>query len=323
MPGQNYKDPPQPQDDQSTLAPGQAEELLEIVTRRPRMRALRIGAAATLVTAAVAVIANSGGGSAPNPASGHATAATQEISNLLAGIPQSGNTLGSPTAPVTLEYFVDLECSTARAFTLEALPSIIHKWVRSGKLRIEYRSLRTVSEPKIFGAQQVAALAAGQQDKLWYYLENFYHEQGSEHSNYVTESYLQTLAQQVPDLNLTLWGNNRHNPQLAEQVVQDEQAAHAADLNSTPSFLIGSTGTTPTLEQDQLATLDTINNDIQQTLHSQTQHNRQGLPTAASASTAQSLPGAANIAWHDGTPTGPWIRAHNTRNIEQTPTARW
>ena len=39
-----------------------------------------------------------------------------------AGIPQSGNALGNPTAPVTLEYFGDLECPICREFTLGALP---------------------------------------------------------------------------------------------------------------------------------------------------------------------------------------------------------
>ena len=107
--------------------------------------------------------------------------------------------LGNPNAPVTLQYFGDLECPICKDFTLGALPPIIQKWVRTGKVKIEYRSLETATrEPEVFKTQQVAALAAGKQNKMWNYLETFYHEQGEEGSGYVTESYLQGLAQQVP-----------------------------------------------------------------------------------------------------------------------------
>jgi len=242
MQAHNDEDPSQAKDQQP--APGADEpELAESIGHRARMRALRIGAAATLVAAVVAVITTSDGGSSASPASAHGTA-PKEINALLAGIPESGNTLGSPSAPVTLQYFGDLECSTARAFTLEDLPSIIRDWVRPGKMRIEYRSLRTVSEPNTFGTQQIAALAAGRQNKLWYYIENFYHKQGHEHTGYVTENYLTSLARQVPGLNLKQWRQNRHEPELADQVVKDEQAASAAYLHSTPSLLIGRTGST-------------------------------------------------------------------------------
>ena len=325
MPDHN-DDSSKPQDEQPTPTPGEAQESSENVRRRAG--ALRIGAAATLVTVVVAVIATSGGDSSAKPASGHGTTAAQGISALLVGIPESGNTLGSPTAPVTLQYFVDLECPTARAFTLEALPSIIRKWVRSGKLRIEFRSLRTVSEPEVFGVQQVAALAAGRQDKLWYYLEYFYHEQGREHSGYVTEGYLRALARQVPGLNRELWGDYRHDPQLAAQVTEDEQTAHATHLRSTPSFLVSRTGSAPILRLGQFATLDDINDAVRQVLHGESDRGRRIPPTVASVGSRPQLPSgptrsrqhAANVAWRDGLSTSTEARAHDISDIEQTPT---
>jgi hypothetical protein len=51
--------------------------------------------------------------------------------------------------------------------------------VRGGELKIEYRSLETATrEPEVFKAQQLAALAAGKQDRMWNFIETFYHEQG-------------------------------------------------------------------------------------------------------------------------------------------------
>jgi protein-disulfide isomerase len=294
----NDEDPSQPQHEQPTPAPDERGELPESVGHRARKRALRIGAAGTVVAAVAAAIATTGGGSSAKPVGKHGTTAAHGISALLTGIPQSGNTLGSPTAPVILQYFGDLECSTARAFTLGVLPSIIHKWVRSGELRIEYRSFRTVSEPNVFGVQQVAALAAGMQNKQWYYLEDFYHEQGPEDSGYVTESYLSGLARQVPGLNLELWGKDRHDPQLATQVTQDEHAANAAHFNSTPSLLVGRRGSAMQRSFNQFSALDlaAINEAVRQILRGQPNHDRRASPKVVSVAPTRSREHATNIA---------------------------
>jgi protein-disulfide isomerase len=151
--------------------------------------------------------------------------------------------LGSPNAPVTLVYFGDLECPICREFTLGALPTIIQKYVRAGKLKIEYKSLETATrEPETFKTQQIAALAAGKQQKAWNYIELFYHEQGQEDSGYVTEEYLQKLARGVPGLNIPVWTEDRKDPTLENQITTDAQLANNEGFNGTPSFLIGKTG---------------------------------------------------------------------------------
>lgn len=215
--------------------------------RKTRLTQLGIVVAVVVAVVVVILIATGGGGSkkvAPHSAEANQTVAA--VNTLIDGIPQSGNVLGSPNAPVTLQYFGDLECPICKQFTLGALPSIIQKWVRTGKVKIEYRSLETATrEPETFKTQQVAALAAGKQSKMWNFLETFYHEQGEEDSGYVNESYLQGLAQQVPGLNLTTWTNDRANQALVTQVATDAQAANNAGFTGTPSFLIGKTGSTP------------------------------------------------------------------------------
>ena len=160
------------------------------------------------------------------------------------------------------------QCPICKQFTLGALPAIIQKWVKTGKVKIEYRSLETATrEPEVFKLQQVAALAAGKQNKMWNYLETFYREQGEESSGYVTESYLQGLAQQVPGLNLTKWTNDRTEPALTTQLATDAQAANSAGFTGTPSFLIGKTGSTPSkLEYSSLTDPTTFNEAIEKLL---------------------------------------------------------
>ncbi len=213
-----------------------------------RTRLTRLGIVVAVVVAAIVVILIATGGSSKKGIPKTAQAKNQtvaEVSSLVGGVPQNGKVLGNPNAPVTLQYFGDLECPICREFTLGALPSIVQQWVRTGKLKIEYRALETAThEPEIFKTQQVAALAAGKQNKMWDFIELFYHEQGEEDSGYVTESYLQDLAQQVPGLNLTKWTSERNNPALASEVTSDVEAANNAGFTGTPSFLLGKTGGT-------------------------------------------------------------------------------
>jgi protein-disulfide isomerase len=214
--------------------------------RKSRLTLLGIIGAIVIVIVVVIVVAAGGGSKSGLPTSKHEENATvAEVSKLVDGIPQSGNAIGSPTAPVTLKYFGDLECPICKEFTLGALPSVIDKWVRTGKLRIEYHSLETATrEPEIFKEQQVAAYAAGKQNKAWNYIETFYHEQGEEDSGYVTENYLDGIASQVPGLDIAKWHEDRGDPNLANEVETDKQAANNEGFTGTPSFLIGHTGGT-------------------------------------------------------------------------------
>jgi len=176
----------------------------------------------------------------PKATSSHATGTGAEVASLLAGIRQRGNTLGDPNAPVMLEFFGDLECPFCKQFTLGALRLLIQTYVRAGKLKIEYRSMKTATrDPEVFKTQQVAALAAGKQNKMWNFIELFYHEQGEEDSGYVTEGYLQGLAQQVPGLNLIAWTAARNDAGLVNAIASDAQAARNTGLTRTPSFLVG------------------------------------------------------------------------------------
>jgi protein-disulfide isomerase len=165
---------------------------------------------------------------------------------LLAGIPQDGSSLGNPHAPVTLQFFGDLQCSESRQVMLSVLPQLIRRWVRPGKLRIVYRSTETDTHsaggrPE-FLAQQGAALAAGRQGRLWNFIDVFYREQGPEFTAYVNESFLHLIAIQA-EIELGRWQKARELPlKWIRSIDADEKLARRTGVNSTPSFLVGPTG---------------------------------------------------------------------------------
>src|SRR5207244_5893841 len=55
---------------------------------------------------------------------------------LFAGISEHGNVLGSPKAPATMVEYVDLQCPHCRDFEATVMPTIVQRFVRTGKLKV-------------------------------------------------------------------------------------------------------------------------------------------------------------------------------------------
>jgi protein-disulfide isomerase len=211
--------------------------------RRTRMLGGVLALAVAIVGVAIAIsVGGSGSSSAPKPTSTAAKQAASTVNNLIAGIPQSGVTIGSPTAKVTVTEFGDLECPLCRDFALGAETQLISNDVRSGKVKLVYRSLETATgsapDPSIFPVQQAAAYAAGAQNKAWNYIMLFYREQGQEATGYVTQSFLDGLAAQIPGLNYSQWLSASKSSSYVSQVTSDQQAAAGQGFTSTPTLTI-------------------------------------------------------------------------------------
>lgn len=169
---------------------------------------------------------------------------------LLLGISQHGSVLGARDAPVTLQFFGDLQCKDSRQVMLGALPFLIRHWVRDGELRIRFRSTETDTHnaggyPE-FLEQQAAALAAGKQDKLWNFIDAFYREQGPEFTGYVDEAFLDHVAA-TAGIEMARWEEDWEPDDWVKQLKRDEQVARLTGVNTTPEFLIGPTGGDPRL----------------------------------------------------------------------------
>jgi protein-disulfide isomerase len=223
--------------------------------RRLRMLGGTVLAAVAIIAVAIAVSSGSGTKTIKVDSPQAKQAATQ-VNTLLAGIPQSGVTLGNPKAPVTITEYGDLECPICQEFALTSEQQLINNYVKTGKAKLVFRSLETASGgspiANVFPNQQVAAYAAGKQAKAWNYILLFYNEQGQEDTGYATNSYLQSLATQIPGLNLPQWENDRNDQSLSQQVAADEQYAKSKGWSSTPTVIISG----PKGEQDFTQSLE-------------------------------------------------------------------
>jgi protein-disulfide isomerase len=225
-------------------------------SRRLRMLAGVVATAVVVIVVAIVISSSGGGGGATvKPHTTAATAAVKHVDTVLAGIPQSGTTLGKSSAPVTITEYEDLECSvcdvlaTPTSYTNPEAEKgsgwedeLISQYVRTGKAKLVYKSLETASsgnpDQNAFREQQIAAYAAGKQNKAWDYIELMYNEQGQEGANYVTENYLQGLAKQIRGLNFKQWMTDRKLASLSSEVSEENAAGSAIGGGSTPTVVI-------------------------------------------------------------------------------------
>jgi protein-disulfide isomerase len=228
----------------------------EAATKAAEQRKQRLTIAGGLLVAVIAVavvlVIVLGGSSSNSGNSANAThlhtqkakTAAGTVDSLLKGIPQHGTTLGNPKAPVTFTEYGDLQCPICAEFSDGAEKQLIANEVKSGKVKLVYKSFETATangpDADQWNNQQSAAYAAGAQGKAWNYVLLFYKDQGAEGTSYVNPAYLTGLAKQVPGLDYQKWNSERFNPAYANQVAQENKTAASLDFQGqagTPALI--------------------------------------------------------------------------------------
>jgi protein-disulfide isomerase len=207
-------------------------------------RLYQLGALLVTAFAVLAVlIAVLSSGSTSQLAPGKPVPEAAQTLALFAGIPQHGNTLGDPHAPLTLVEFGDLQCPSCALFAQSALPSIVAHYVRPGRVLLVFRGLHFIGSDSLRAARMAYAL--GKQDHLWQFIDLMYSNQGLENSSYVTDTYLRALAGAIPSVDVAQALIQRNSPGVQNQIDQAQALAQQLHLQDTPTFLLSRTGASP------------------------------------------------------------------------------
>ena len=222
-----------------TTSPAQAPRKLQLPTRTLYMGA--IGAALAIAAALVifSVARGGGEGSPPTQPTPLTLSGATATNTLLRGVPQHGNTLGSPSAPVTLVEYADPQCPYCARWAQDALPELVRDYVRTGRLRIEYRGMAFLGPDSSTGI--AAAVAAGNQGRFWHVVELLYANQGAENSGWIDEPLLGAIADKV-GVDASRFHDERRSSAVARVVTDSTLQARSAGVNSTPTFYAGRTG---------------------------------------------------------------------------------
>lgn len=208
-------------------------------TRRTRLHQLAALLVSVLAVGAVAIAVLTSG-STSQLAPGKPVPGASRTLTLFAGIPQRGISLGNPRAPVTLVEFGDLQCPVCSAYAENALPSIVSRYVREGRVQLVFRNLDSIGSDSVRAARM--AEAVGKQDHLWEFIDLMYKNQGAENTSYVTDRYLQALATAIPGVDVSRALRDRDSAAVEAQIDQAHALAQELHLQSTPSFVLARRG---------------------------------------------------------------------------------
>jgi protein-disulfide isomerase len=170
-----------------------------------------------------------------------------DVAKMFKGIPQNHFVLGNPSAPVELTEFIDLQCPVCKDFETTELPTLLQKYVRTGKLRIKMEPWSILDRPGTGVVDsdrgQKATIAAASQNKAFDFAELLYINQGVEDSNWLNDSMISQIAASVDGLEppqLVSDANSSATKTLV-QAVDSRAAAIGSKIpafNGTPSLLL-------------------------------------------------------------------------------------
>ena len=211
---------------------------------RPRSTQLIVLAVlGAVLLIAIAIVASQSGSDDEEPSAPSGGDEPVEVA-AVEGLPQSGDTLGEPEAPVTIVEFGDLQCPFCGQFGRNEIPKLIEGPVKAGEAKLQFRNWAILGPDSETAA--AAALAAGEQDRMWNFVEAFYANQGEENSGYVTDEFLRQIAESAGVPDLERWESDRDLARWNAQLKEIDTQATDLGFNGTPSFALeGPQGTTP------------------------------------------------------------------------------
>ena len=163
-----------------------------------------------------------------------------DVQTMYGGIPQNGLVLGKPSAHVRMVIYIDLQCPLCQQFELTSMPTIVDKYVRTGKVQVEVKPWAFIGPDSARG--QAAMFAAAKQNKAFNFAQVLYINQGTENTGWLTDGMVAQAAESVPGLNVPKLLTERNTGTVSSEVKGVADAAKADKVTGTPTVFVGKTG---------------------------------------------------------------------------------
>jgi protein-disulfide isomerase len=210
-------------------------------TRRASPKVLAGGAALIAVAAVAAALAFAltGGSSSSSSTTASTLPEAATAVSLFKGIPQHGKVLGKPNAPVTMVEYIDLQCPVCRAFETEVMPTIVPRYVKTGKVRLIARPLAFIGADSERGRR--AALAAAKQNHFFDFAQLVYYNQGTENTGWLDSLFVRSAFASIPGLDAARALRDSDSSAVTKEATGFDDQATADNVTGTPTVLVGKT----------------------------------------------------------------------------------
>jgi protein-disulfide isomerase len=210
---------------------------LETQMRSRALPVLSLAAAALLLVVSATFAIGSQVASGETPAVIPPPASVKHSTLSLAGIPQHNETLGSLRAPVKMLYFGDPQCPVCLEFHKQVLPALVRKYVRAGKLQIQWHGYVVIGPASATGDRFIAA--AGRQGHLWDVLVDIMTNQGPENSGWLNTSLLEQIGDSIKGLDVGAAMAAASSPAIGRELVADTREGKSRGVVGVPSIFYG------------------------------------------------------------------------------------
>jgi len=201
-------------------------------------------AAGVLLLIAVGVVAGvliaGGSDTKASLPSGQRVPGAAEAEDLYRDIPQRGDALGDPSAPVTMIEYIDPQCPFCIQWETNGLPEVISRYIRPGKVRLQVRPIGTIGPDSQRG--RLALIAAGRQDKEYDLLHLFSRNAKQENTGWLNNAFIRRAAGSIAGLDLSRFDDDVKAVDVSSQASRYDQEAVSDRVQFTPTFLVGKTG---------------------------------------------------------------------------------
>lgn len=174
-----------------------------------------------------------------------------DAQGLFGGVPQEEDRVGSADAPVSIQVFNDVQCSSCRAAFLAAIPALVEDYVRPGDVQLlmrHYSAARNALELGFFGA-----VAAARHGYGWQYTYLFFRNQDEAERLGIDEELMASLAGSVGELEVTEWKETLDREggaggSIAEQLEGYAELGDELGIRAGGAMIVNGPGGTRTLQ---------------------------------------------------------------------------
>ena len=203
--------------------------------------------AIAVIAAVVAgiLVLKGNGGSSTSSTSATVLPDASVIAKQFAGIPQHGDVLGKASAPATMIEYIDLQCPVCRDFETNVMPSVIDRYVRTGKLKVIARPVAVIGTGVDSQRGRLGMIAASKQNRAFNFAQLLYFNQGPEDGGWLDDTMVASAAKSIPGVDVPALLAAAKGSTAAEQAKTYDAQARSDGLAGTPTVLVGKTGSKP------------------------------------------------------------------------------
>ena len=149
--------------------------------------------------------------------------------------------IGDQNAPIVMAYWLDFQCPFCQRFETETLPTLIEKYVNTGKLKIVFKDFQFLGEDSTTAglAENAVWEIAPESYQAWH--KAMYEKQDEENGGWGKKEDITALARTIPGIDADRVSALMEEKKEAYQkeLDDDNQEGSKFGVTGTPGFVVG------------------------------------------------------------------------------------